>query len=84
MPWSKRRRIFLIENLVLLACLAVGVVLVFRISSVTGKIIVAVCLLAIMIVNLVLRLTYFRNVIPEIREERDRRRFQDGSIRSEE
>jgi uncharacterized membrane protein len=73
-PWSKRRRLFLVEQLLFLACVAAGVVLVFAISGVSGKIIVAVCLFAIMIANIILRYTYFRNVLPELRQERDRRR----------
>lgn len=71
----RRRRLFLITNLVFLACLAVGVVLVFVISSVAGKFVVAGCLFVVMTTNIVLRVTYFKNVLPEIREERQRHPF---------
>jgi hypothetical protein len=43
--------------------------------------VVAACLLGVTIVNLVLRFTYFRKVLPEFREERDR--LQSGSDATE-
>ena len=64
-------------NFVFLGCLVVGLVLVFLVSTVAGKVVVAACLLAVMTTNIVLRFTYFRNVLPELREERERRPFEE-------
>lgn len=79
MPKVQRRRLFLVENLVFLACLIAGVVLIFVISSVAAKFVIAACLLAIMVTNFVLRFTYFRDVLPQLREERERRGFEQSS-----
>lgn len=76
MAWPKRRRLFLVENLLFLGCLVVGLVLVFMVSTVGGKIIVAGCLAAIMCLHGVLALTYFHDVRSEMREERERRRSE--------
>lgn len=64
-------------NFVFLALLMIGAILVFVVSSVGGKFVVAGCLLVVMTVDLVLRFTYFRNVLPELREERERRRLEE-------
>jgi hypothetical protein len=60
-------------NLAFMVCLLVGVILVFVVSSLGARVAVAVCLLLVMVANIILRLTYFKNVLPEIRQERERR-----------
>jgi dolichyl-phosphate-mannose--protein O-mannosyl transferase len=77
LPNLQRRRQFIIANFVFLACLVVGVVLVFVLSSVAAKFAVAACLLVIMVANIVLRFTYFKRVLSELREERERRPFEE-------
>jgi len=71
--WTKRRRLFLIETLAFLACMIVGIVLEVSISTLTARLVVASCMFAVMMANIVLRLTYFRAVLPELREERERK-----------
>jgi hypothetical protein len=73
-PDLHRRKLFVIENFVSTGCLVVGVVLVWVVTSVPAKVAVALCLVAILIRQGVLRLTYFKNVIPEIRQEKRARR----------
>jgi hypothetical protein len=73
-----RRRLFVIENLVSTACIVAGLVLVWVVPSIPGKVAVALCLMAILVTQGVLRFTYFKNVIPEIREEKRRRGRSEG------
>jgi hypothetical protein len=72
--WGRRRRLFVVEQLLFLALLVVGVVLVFIGHGVAYKVTWAIFILVVILANLVLRLTYFRSVLPEIREERARSR----------
>lgn len=72
--WNKRRRLFVVEQLLFLALLVVGVVLMFVGHGVGNIVTWAVFILVVTVANLVLRLTYFRTVLPEIREERKRHR----------
>jgi uncharacterized membrane protein len=79
LPNVQRRRLFLIENVVLVVCMVVGIVLIFVVSSGATQLVVFACLAVIAVINLILRLTYFRNVIPELRAERERRRSGEQS-----
>ena len=72
--WNKRRRLFVVEQFVFLVLLVAGVVLVFIGHGATHKVTWAIFILAVIVANLVLRLTYFRSVLSEIREERARSR----------
>lgn len=82
MAWSNRRRVFLIEHVAFLACLVIGLVLVFNVSAVSGKVIVALCLAVVMGLHGFLQLTYFRGVLPDLRKERQRHRSNGGSFRA--
>ena len=84
MSRPNRRRLYLIENLAFLACLVVGLALLFAISSLSGKFVVAACLATIMFVQGVLRLTYFGGVRPERRgNQGDHRHSEAGWVRAE-
>jgi hypothetical protein len=78
MPDLHRRRLFVIENLVSTACIVAGLVLVWVVPSLPGKVAVALCLMAILVTQGVLRFTYFKNVIPEIGQEKRERRRSEG------
>ena len=70
--WNKKRRLFLVQQLAFLALLVLGVVLMFLGHGLAHILTWAIFLVVVTVANLALRLTYFRTVLPEIREERER------------
>ena len=71
--WTKKRQLFLLELTVFLLCLAVGVVLELSGFGFVFDAVTSFSLVVIMIIHIILRLTYFRKVIPEIRQQRKER-----------
>jgi hypothetical protein len=65
-----RRKLFLVETLIFLACIIVGLVIVLTGHGFSHLLEGAVFLLAIMVIHLALRLTYFKQVLPEVRRQR--------------
>ena len=73
--WNKRRRLFVVEQLLFLALLVVGVVLMFVGHGVGNIVTWAVFILVVTVANLVLRPSHTSaNGFAEIREERKRHR----------
>ncbi|MGC1419450.1 MAG: hypothetical protein WA786_04945 [Acidimicrobiales bacterium] len=70
-PWTKRRRLFLVELIIFEACVVVGVVLLLTGSGFARALTIAVALIAVMIVHMMMRLTYFKRVLPDIRRQRE-------------
>ena len=70
-PWTKRRRLFLVELIIFEACVIVGVVLLLTGSGFTRDLTIAVGLIAVMIIHMMMRLTYFKRVLPDIRRQRE-------------
>jgi lysylphosphatidylglycerol synthetase-like protein (DUF2156 family) len=72
--WTFKRRLFIVEQLVLLACLIGGLIFMFAGHGFSRVLEGAIFIAVVVVANIVLRLTYFRTVLPEIREERRRSR----------
>ena len=70
--WTLKRRLFVISQLAMIVCLIGGLVFMFIGRGFSHILEAAVFIAAVVVANLVLRLTYFRTVLPEIREERER------------
>lgn len=71
-PWTKRRTLLLVETIVFLACMVGGLVIVFAGRGVSHKLVGAVILFVAILIHLTLQLTYFKQVLPEIRRQRAR------------
>ena len=72
--WSKKRRLFLAELLVFDALLTAGIILQFIGSGFGRALAIAAGMLAAMLVHIVLRLTYFKEVLAEVRKQRQPRK----------
>jgi hypothetical protein len=74
--WTTRRKLFLFETLIFLACM-IGT-LVFEVTghgsshALKG----AVFAFVVLLVHIALRLTYFKSVLPEIRQQRRSQRSE--------
>ena len=73
-PWTKRRQLYAIEILIFLVCMIVGVVLAISVHGLGHQLLISGAIFVVLVAHLILRQTYFRNVIPEIRQERENRR----------
>jgi hypothetical protein len=69
--WSKRRRLFLVELIIFEACVVVGIVLLLTGSGFARALTIAVALVAVMIIHMTMRLTYFKSVLPDLRRQRE-------------
>ena len=69
-PWTKRRKLFFVETILFLACMVGGLVIVFIGHGASHKLEGAVILFAAVVIHLILQLTYFKQVLPEIRRQR--------------
>ena len=69
-PWTKRRKQFFVETIVFLGCMAGGLAIVSTGQGVSHKLVGAVFLFVVLVIHLALQLTYFKQVLPEIRRQR--------------
>jgi hypothetical protein len=72
-PWTTRRKLFLVETIIFRACMIGGIVLLFTGHGVSHAVQAAVFLLVVSLIHMGLRLTYFKQVLPEIRSHREAR-----------
>jgi lysylphosphatidylglycerol synthetase-like protein (DUF2156 family) len=72
-PWTKRRKLLLVETIVFLACTVGGLVIVFAGHGTSHVLEGAVIVFAAIVIHLILQLTYFKQVLPEIRRQREGR-----------
>lgn len=70
-PWTTRRKLFLVETLVFLVCMIGGIVFVLTGHGVSHALAGAVFLLLAIMIHAALRMTYFKQVLPEIKRERE-------------
>jgi len=68
--WTKRRKQFFVETIVFLACIAGGLAIVLTGHGVSHKLVGAILLFVVLVIHLALQLTYFKQVLPEIRRQR--------------
>jgi hypothetical protein len=69
-PWTTRRKLLIIENVVFLACMIGGVIFVFTGHGRSHALAGAVFLLVIILIHTWIRQNYFKQVILEIRSHR--------------
>jgi lysylphosphatidylglycerol synthetase-like protein (DUF2156 family) len=69
-PWTKRKKLLLIETIVFLACILGGILIVFTGHGASHKLEGAAILIVALVIHLILQLTYFKQVLPEIRRQR--------------
>lgn len=69
--WSKRRRLFFVELIIFEACVVVGIVLLLTGSGFARALTIAVALIAVMIIHMMMRFTYFKSVLPDLRRQRE-------------
>jgi lysylphosphatidylglycerol synthetase-like protein (DUF2156 family) len=72
-PWTMRRKLFLVETIIFLACIIGGLVILLTGHGYSHALEGAVFLFAVILIHLALRLTYFKQVLPEIRRQRTSR-----------
>jgi hypothetical protein len=70
--WTLKRRLFVLEQVVVIACGLGGLVFMLTGHGQSRVLEGAIFIGVVVVANIVLRLTYFRSVLPEIREERRR------------
>jgi hypothetical protein len=68
--WTTRRKLFLFETLIFLACTIGAIVFELTGHGSSHALKGAVFLLVVFLVHIALRLTYFKSVLPEIRQQR--------------
>jgi hypothetical protein len=59
-----------------MACLAAEIILQLTSSGFNHALVLAIGIVVVLVIHLILRLTYFRDVLPEIRKERQGRRAE--------
>ena len=72
-PWTTRRKRFLIETTIFMACMIGGLVYRFTGHGFSHALAAAIFLLVVMLVHAVLRQTYFKQVIVEIQSHRQKK-----------
>jgi len=71
--WSKRRRIFLVDLIVVEVASVSAILFLVGSHSVGRALTICIVMLFVLGIHLVLRLTYFKNIRSEILEERNNR-----------
>jgi predicted Na+-dependent transporter len=74
--WTTRRKLFLFETLIFLACIIGAIVFEVTGHGSSHALKGAVFFLVVLLVHIVLRLTYFKSVLPEIRQQRRNERSE--------
>jgi hypothetical protein len=69
-PWTKRRKQFLVETIIFLACTVGGLVFLLTGHGVSHALEGAIFVFAALVIHLTLQFTYFKQVLPEIRRQR--------------
>lgn len=72
--WVKKRRFFVLENLVFLASMILLIVLDLKGTGLGRAVAISCVMLGVIVIHSVLRYTYFRNLPSEIRKQRAARR----------
>jgi membrane-anchored glycerophosphoryl diester phosphodiesterase (GDPDase) len=68
--WSKKRRLYLLDWLVLDAFIVVAIVLLLNNSGIAESALVSLAMLVVIWIHLFLRLTYFKGIRSEVLEQR--------------
>jgi len=74
--WTTRRKLFLFETLIFLACIVGAIVFEVTGHGSSHALKGAVFLFVVLLAHIALRLTYFKSVLPEIRQQRRSQRSE--------
>jgi hypothetical protein len=74
--WTTRQKLFFFETLTFLACIIGAIAFEVTGHGSSHALQGAVILLVVLLVHIALRLTYFKSVLPEIRQQRRSQRSE--------